>query len=36
MEMIRMSLELLRRLLQRIGPYGIVEIVLPGGTSHPA
>jgi hypothetical protein len=32
MEIVRLSLELLRRLLPRIGPYAIVEIVLPGGT----
>ena len=32
MEMVMMSLELLRRLLPRIGPYVVVEIVLPGGT----
>lgn len=32
MEIIMISLEMLRRLLPRIGPYVVVEIVLPGGT----
>ena len=32
MEMVMMSLEPLRRLMARIGPYVVVEIVLPGGT----
>jgi hypothetical protein len=30
--MVVMSLGLLRRLLPRLGPYAVVEIVLPGGT----
>lgn len=32
METIAVVLELLRRLVQRAGPYVLVEIVLPGGT----
>ena len=32
MEMLIVGLEMLRRLLPRIGPYVLVEIVLPGGT----
>lgn len=32
MEMLIIGLEMLRRLLPRIGPYVLVEIVLPGGT----
>jgi len=32
MEMLIIGLEMLRRLLSRIGPYVLVEIVLPGGT----
>lgn len=32
MEMLIVGLEVLRRLLPRIGPYVLVEIVLPGGT----
>jgi hypothetical protein len=32
MAIVTNSLEILRRLLSRIGPYLIVEIVLPGGT----
>ncbi len=32
MEIIANSLEILRRLLPRIGPYLVVEIALPGGT----
>jgi hypothetical protein len=32
MEMLIIGLEMLRRLLPRIGPYLLVEIVLPGGT----
>lgn len=32
MEMIMMGLELLRRLLPRVGTYVVVEIILPGGT----
>jgi hypothetical protein len=32
METIVVLLDLLRRLLQRAGPYLLVEIILPGGT----
>jgi hypothetical protein len=32
MEMLIIGLEMLRRSLPRIGPYLLVEIVLPGGT----
>ena len=32
MEVVMVGLEISRRLLSRIGPYLIVEIVLPGGT----
>ena len=32
MEIFIVGLEMLRRLLPRIGPYVLVEIVLPGGT----
>jgi hypothetical protein len=32
METLIIGLEMLRRLLPRIGPYLLVEIVLPGGT----
>lgn len=32
MEILIVGLEMLRRLLPRIGPYVLVEIVLPGGT----
>ena len=32
MEMLIVGLEILRRSLTRIGPYLLVEIVLPGGT----
>jgi hypothetical protein len=32
MEMLIIGLEMLRRLLPRVGPYLLVEIVLPGGT----
>jgi hypothetical protein len=32
METLIIVLEMLRRLLPRIGPYLLVEIVLPGGT----
>ena len=32
MEMVMMTVKLLRRLLPRIGPYVVMEIVLPGGT----
>lgn len=32
MEIIIFGLEILRRLLLRIGPYTVVEIFLPGGT----
>ena len=32
MEMLIVGLEMLRRLLPRVGPYLLVEIVLPGGT----
>jgi len=32
MEMLIIGLEMLRRSLPRIGPYVLVEIVLPGGT----
>ena len=32
MEIIIVGLELLRRLLSRVGPYLAVEIILPGGT----
>jgi hypothetical protein len=32
MEMLIIGLEALRRWLPRVGPYVVVEIVLPGGT----
>lgn len=32
MEIVMFGLEILRRALLRIGPYAVVEIVLPGGT----
>lgn len=32
MEIVLIGLETLRRLLPRIGPYVVVEILLPGGT----
>lgn len=32
MEIVLIALEMLRRLLARIGPYAVVEILLPGGT----
>ena len=32
MEVLVVGLEMLRRLLPRMGPYVLVEIVLPGGT----
>lgn len=32
MEAVMISLEILRRLLARIGPYALVELLLPGGT----
>ncbi len=32
MEILIAGLEMLRRLLPRLGPYVLVEIVLPGGT----
>jgi len=32
MEIVIVGLELLRRMLSRVGPYLAVEIVLPGGT----
>ena len=32
MEMLIVGLELLRRWVPRLGPYVLVEIVLPGGT----
>ena len=32
MEVLIVGLELLRRLLPRMGPYLLIEIVLPGGT----
>ncbi len=32
MEILIVGLEMLRRLLPRIGPYLLVEVVLPGGT----
>ena len=32
MEMLIIGLEMLRRWLPRVGPYVVVEIVLPGGT----
>lgn len=32
MEALMISLEILRRLSSRVGPYIVVEIVLPGGT----
>jgi hypothetical protein len=32
MEIVMVCLEILRRLVQRLGPYVLVEIVLPGGT----
>jgi hypothetical protein len=32
MESLVVGLEMLRRLLPRVGPYVLVEIVLPGGT----
>lgn len=32
MEIVIVGLELLRRLLSRVGPYLAVEIMLPGGT----
>jgi hypothetical protein len=32
MEIVMLVLEVLRRLLQRSGPYLFVEILLPGGT----
>jgi hypothetical protein len=32
MEVLVIGLEILRRLLARMGPYVLVELVLPGGT----
>ena len=32
MEIVIVGLELLRRLLSRVGPYLAMEIILPGGT----
>lgn len=32
MKILVLGLEMLRRLLPRVGPYLLVEIVLPGGT----
>lgn len=32
MDVLIISLEMLRRVLQRIGPYIFVELLLPGGT----
>ncbi len=32
MEIVSVGLEMLRRLLPRMGPYILVELVLPGGT----
>lgn len=32
MELGIISLQIMRRLLARIGPYAVVEILLPGGT----
>jgi hypothetical protein len=32
MEIVVVALEILRRWLPRIGPYIVVEVVLPGGT----
>ena len=32
MEIFAISLEFLRRLAQRVGPYLLIEAVLPGGT----
>jgi len=32
MDMVVMSLDLLRRSFRRIGPYMVLEIFLPGGT----
>lgn len=32
MEIVIFGLEVLRRVLARIGPYAAVEIILPGGT----
>ena len=32
MEIVILAVEVLRRMLQKAGPYLVVEIVLPGGT----